>query len=593
MMIRHTTSLLFLLVLLACSGYSFGAGAVSSSRAKDIEATTNYATFLRGGQHQLQHQQLQLRRQLDPFKCGCDSCTENVLNSDADGYSCGNRIDWVVANEGVSESDACFMVANKEFSAICGGCDPSQCTSPDDDDEEEEDDSSGSPSDDTTLCGCSSCTENVWNTLAGDYTCGARISWLQAQSYETLLGLGITNGPLDEAGACKAVSEEFSEICTCHPETCNNNDIDDNENDTPEPTSGPTDAPTPDPTASPTDSPTDSPTREPTASPTDSPTDSPTREPTPSPTDSSAGGVMCGCDSCTTDVLNSVAGDYNCGDRISWVIDNKGLSESDSCKLVADEFQSVCGKCHSEHCGDFPTPPPIEVPVGGASVTVMSYNTEYKGYWDGRLPYFAAKIVEVNPYIVGLQECQDPDALANDTGYALLRATGPQNYILYDSDRLQELERGSMTIPRDDYAQRAITWGKFRVLRGAGAGSEFWFFNTHLPHRQNQASDPNTHARIGRMLLSKRDELGAATDPVIVVGDCNPFASAGASEGSFESNLAQGGITKVYEGRGNTGGFSGLDKIFASQQHWNWSNASDRGTGRSDHPAIAADLTLK
>ena len=99
----------------------------------------------------------------------------------------------------------------------------------------------------------------------------------------------------------------------------------------------------------------------------------------------------------------------------------------------------------------------------------------------------------------------------------------------------------------------------------------------------------NTHAHIGQSLLAKRNEIGAANSPTIVVGNCNPFASAGAPEGSFESSLAAGGIAKVYQARGNTGGHAGLDKIFASQ-HWRASDAADRGTGRSDHPAISADL---
>jgi len=78
--------------------------------------------------------------------------------------------------------------------------------------------------------------------------------------------------------------------------------------------------------------------------------------------------------------------------------------------------------------------------------------------------------------------------------------------------------------------------------------------------------------------------------PTVITGDCNPFASYGASEGSFESNLARAGFEKSYEARGNPG-FRGLDKIFASP-HWKSSNGADQGTGSSDHPAIAVDLTL-
>jgi len=132
---------------------------------------------------------------------------------------------------------------------------------------------------------------------------------------------------------------------------------------------------------------------------------------------------------------------------------------------------------------------------------------------------------------------------------------------------------------------------RFRIVEGSGVGIEFWFFNTHLPHRHGEASDPNTHAQIGRMLLAKRIELGAENSPTIVVGDCNVFASEGAPDGSFESNLAEGGIIKIYEATGRTGGYAGLDKIFASEDYWTGSGA-DVGTGKSDHPAIAADLTL-
>lgn len=60
--------------------------------------------------------------------------------------------------------------------------------------------------------------------------------------------------------------------------------------------------------------------------------------------------MMCGCASCTEAVLNLFAGQHTCGDRIKWVVDNNGLSEVDACILVAEEYPSICGSCHSEHC---------------------------------------------------------------------------------------------------------------------------------------------------------------------------------------------------------------------------------------------------
>lgn len=59
--------------------------------------------------------------------CGCGSCTQEVLDRVANGHSCGSRIDWVIANRGFSEFDACALVGGDEFPSICGGCDPNTC----------------------------------------------------------------------------------------------------------------------------------------------------------------------------------------------------------------------------------------------------------------------------------------------------------------------------------------------------------------------------------------------------------------------------------------------------------------------------------
>merc|ERR1719277_633218 len=61
--------------------------------------------------------------------------------------------------------------------------------------------------------------------------------------------------------------------------------------------------------------------------------------------------------------------------------------------------------------------------------------------------------------------------------------------------------------------------------------------------------------------------------------------------GSLEDNLERAGWHKAYQARGNPG-YVGLDKIFCTE-HWRSFNGKDRGTGRSDHPAISVDLTLK
>jgi hypothetical protein len=62
-------------------------------------------------------------------KCGCDSCTETVLTSLAEGYQCGDHINWIVANTGLSEIDAYLLVGGNEYPRICGACDPTKCPS--------------------------------------------------------------------------------------------------------------------------------------------------------------------------------------------------------------------------------------------------------------------------------------------------------------------------------------------------------------------------------------------------------------------------------------------------------------------------------
>ena len=78
----------------------------------------------------------------------------------------------------------------------------------------------------------------------------------------------------------------------------------------------------------------------------------------------------CGCPSCTQATLNQIAGGYSCGARIDWVMKNKGMSQVSACKLVANEYPSICGKCHADRCGS--VTPPAPAPSNGVSAGVMT-----------------------------------------------------------------------------------------------------------------------------------------------------------------------------------------------------------------------------
>merc|ERR1712099_16227 len=104
--------------------------------------------------------------------------------------------------------------------------------------------------------------------------------------------------------------------------------------------------------------------------------------------------------------------------------------------------------------------------------------------------------------------------------------------------------------------------GKFKF-----GTTEFFFFNTHLPHNHGEAASKHGHARIAAMLLQKRQELGAQDKPTIVVGDMNSFASdyGHVQGGGFESNLlVANGFVDAYTAQGREGGYSGLDHILYS-----------------------------
>ena len=59
------------------------------------------------------------------FDCGVpDVCTSQALGADADGFPCGDRIDYLINVMGESELDACNQVAGVEFNEVCGLCAP-------------------------------------------------------------------------------------------------------------------------------------------------------------------------------------------------------------------------------------------------------------------------------------------------------------------------------------------------------------------------------------------------------------------------------------------------------------------------------------
>lgn len=131
----------------------------------------------------------------DPVPCGCRDCISAVLERNANGFSCGARINYLMSEEGgnIPEVEACRVIAGDDYPTICGpACNPLLC------------DGRG------TFCGCASCTSQVWETLAGAFSCGARVQYLMSSA----------GGGQSEANACAQIAQENAECRLCDPNTC-------------------------------------------------------------------------------------------------------------------------------------------------------------------------------------------------------------------------------------------------------------------------------------------------------------------------------------------------------------------------------------
>lgn len=133
----------------------------------------------------------------EPTFCGCPECTPSILDREANGETCINRIAWLQTpvGESHSELEACRITAGRDYPAECTlMCDPDACRGP-------------------PKCGCESCTDQVLQrTVDGMFTCADHIYYLES----------IGGGSLSEADACLTVgANKYPEQCgECDPSRC-------------------------------------------------------------------------------------------------------------------------------------------------------------------------------------------------------------------------------------------------------------------------------------------------------------------------------------------------------------------------------------
>lgn len=284
-----------------------------------------------------------------PAHCSCQECTTELFDSYAGAFTCREYMLLKMSQLKITEEEACLITAER-FPDICGiGCNPSTCPSNNVPKEPEPE-----------RCGCASCDEQAWNAPAGaDATCGERITWLTSK----------IGGELNSTWACiQIANSEFPEDCgACNPMTCHEND----QAAAVQPQEDPTFCGCPNCVPDKMDRDADGVTCANRIAWLQTPIGKShneidacikTQQDWPAycsracdPSQCHDLQPMCGCASCTEQVLQLDADGHTCAERIFFLISEQGgsNSERDACRMIAGQgrnYNRICGACDPENC---------------------------------------------------------------------------------------------------------------------------------------------------------------------------------------------------------------------------------------------------
>lgn len=172
------------------------------------------------------------------------------------------------------------------------------------------------------------------------------------------------------------------------------------------------------------------------------------------------------------------------------------------------------------------------------SLDVMSWNIRLdvkddgKNQWDFRKDDFAAKITDISPDIIGLQEVMHHQLhylKKNLKGYKSLgvarddgKKAGEYSPLLYKKKKLRVVRSGTFWLSEtpeipgsrgwDAACNRVVTWAEFKHKK---TGEHFLAFNTHFDHMGDTA-----RVESAQLLIRKIAQL-AGKLPVVLTGDFN------------------------------------------------------------------------
>jgi endonuclease/exonuclease/phosphatase family metal-dependent hydrolase len=154
-------------------------------------------------------------------------------------------------------------------------------------------------------------------------------------------------------------------------------------------------------------------------------------------------------------------------------------------------------------------------------------------YWETRKPLAVRMLRDQRPDVIGLQElvASQADYLARELpAYAWFgrgrNADGGGEHmgVFYRKDRLKVIESGDFWLSDTPDVPGSITWNHlyprmvtWALFEQRSDGKRFYFFNTHLPYREQDEA-----ARVkGANAIAQRIAALPANVPVVLTGDFN------------------------------------------------------------------------
>lgn len=179
---------------------------------------------------------------------------------------------------------------------------------------------------------------------------------------------------------------------------------------------------------------------------------------------------------------------------------------------------------------------------------VMTFNVRYPNpddgpnYWENRKDLVVETIRQYDPDVIGMQELVDSQGVFLDErleeyawfGVGRDGAHGDEHMgVFYKRDKLFPLETGNFWLSEtpevpgsmswDVSLPRMVTWARFR----RPSGEEFYFYNTHFPHRREDAAARYEAAKVIVADLRRRVPAFAK---LVITGDFNSAADSDVHE---------------------------------------------------------------